>query len=292
MSSISGGRTLSPVYKQERNNMPTSSEIETQLNQQSADYLKRLEAGGQLPTLVSEAWKKADAGGTAALNTQEGDLLKNYVAAGANNRAKYADVWDPFARDKLAANATAMSYAPIADVRKELAMRADSLGIATNAAVSTYNAGTDVAKTNLGFTSDAYNRALQRETADQQRRDAAAAAAASAAQHASDQAFTASENQKSRDAAAVKAAATKDPGYKFIVKDLAQGGGLSTLDKTGKPITLNTYISGYAQDYSPADFIPYLSRSGDAGDKRIIQDIQSGLSTAELVKKYPWVFGG
>jgi hypothetical protein len=89
----------------------------------------------------------------------------------------------------------------------------------------------------------------------------------------------------------------KDPGYKFNVinkidDNTGQMKGIEITDKTGKPITLNKYISGYATEaYSPADFIGYLERSSDPGDQQIVQDIRSGMSTAELIKKYPWVFG-
>lgn len=143
----------------------STTNIEAQLKTQQADYLKRLQDSGNLPTVISKAWNDASGADTANLRTQEGNLLKDYVAAGANNRAKYADVWDPFARDKLAANETALNYAPIADVRKELAMRADALGVATNSAVAMNNTQNEVAKTNIGFTQDAYSRALAKETA-------------------------------------------------------------------------------------------------------------------------------
>lgn len=145
--------------------MATSKQIEQQLSSQEADYLKRLEGAGQLPTAISSAWDQAGGAETANLRTKEGDLLKNYISAGAANREKYKDVWDPFARDSLASKQTALDYSPIADIRSELAMRAQALGVATTAATSMYDAGTKQAETAIGFTKDAYTRAYQREHA-------------------------------------------------------------------------------------------------------------------------------
>lgn len=143
--------------------MSETTDLENQLKTQQSDYLKRLEAGGQLPTVISKAWNEAGGAETTALRGQEGKLLTDYVAAGANNRAKYKDVWDPFQRDALAANQTAMDYKPIADIRSELAMRAEALGIATQSSQAMYGAGTQMAETNLGFTQSAYDRAAARE---------------------------------------------------------------------------------------------------------------------------------
>jgi len=153
--------------------MSEASELEAKLQAEQANYLKRLEDSGRLPTVISEAWNAADQGGTAKLRTEEADLLKGYVSKGAESREKYKDVWDPFKRDTLAAQNTALAYAPIADVRKELAMRAEALGLATQSAVAMYGAETNRAETNLGFTESAYNRALQREQEQTRQRERA-----------------------------------------------------------------------------------------------------------------------
>jgi len=153
--------------------MASTVELEAELERQQKDYLSRLEKAGQLPTVISEAWTKAGGAEQTALRGQEADLLKKYVSAGAESREKYKDVWDPFAREKLASQNTALSYAPIADIRKELAMRAEALGVATSSSQAMYGAETTRAETGLQFTQSAYERALARETA------AAAAAKAS-----------------------------------------------------------------------------------------------------------------
>lgn len=172
--------------------MATSAELNDQLQKQQADYLSRLEAGGQLPKVINDAVAATDNGQTAKLQQQEGDLIKNYISAGATNREKYKDVWDPFARDRLAANATAQQYQPINDIRNELAMRAQALGVATNAATSMYNADTQKQQTAIGFTQDAYNRALNEEQiAYKKQQDAIALAESRAARASSSAAKTA-----------------------------------------------------------------------------------------------------
>lgn len=178
----------------------SSAELQDQLQKQQADYLSRLEAGGQLPTVINNAVAASDNGQTAKLQQQEGDLTKNYIAAGATNREKYKDVWDPFARDRLAANATAQAYQPINDIRKELAMRAQALGVATSAATSMYNADNQKAQTAIGFTQDAYSRALNDEQiAYKKQQDAIALAESRASRASSSAAKVAKEKEVSPD---------------------------------------------------------------------------------------------
>lgn len=269
--------------------MATSStaELESKLGAQQSDYLKRLQEGGNLPTVISDAWNKAGGAETQALRGQEGDLLKNYVSAGANNRAKYADVADPFARDKLAANQTAMDYSPVADVRKELAMRADALGVATNAAVGSFNAGTETAKTNLGFTSDAYSRALQREQEVQRQKEVAQSASRSASENAAQRAFTASENQKTRDANAENKTFKGPTGWKFKANE---DGGLDFSNAAGNAVTAAQYVNSGGGTFK--DLVSILSQSTDPMDQQIIQAINSGVSQNELKNRWPYVFGG
>jgi hypothetical protein len=187
----------------------TSTQIEQELQTQSADYLKRLEAEGTLPTAIAGAWNAAGGAETANLRTKEGDLLKGYVSAGAQAREKYKEVWDPFARESLAAKQTEMDYAPIADVRSELRMRAEALGVATNAASSMYRAGTEVAKTNIGFTQDAFSRASGREDKAAAAEAARVAEATRQKERAEDMAFQASEAAKSRAASRASSGSTK-----------------------------------------------------------------------------------
>jgi len=144
--------------------MASAQELEQQLTKQQSDYLSRLEKAGQLPTIVSEAWNKAGGEETKALRGEEANLLKDYVSAGAEAREKYKDVWDPFRRDTLASQQKALDYAPIADIRAELAMRAEALAAATQGAVSMYGAETDRAGTAMSFTESAYGRASNRES--------------------------------------------------------------------------------------------------------------------------------
>lgn len=143
--------------------MPTTQELESQLQTQSADYLKRLEEGGQLPTIVSNAWNKAGGADQTALRNNEADLLTKYVTSASDARNKYKDTWDPNVRESLVTRSMANDYKPIAGIRAELASRAEALGIATQGAVSMYNADTAKSGTALGFTQDAYSRALAAE---------------------------------------------------------------------------------------------------------------------------------
>ena len=151
--------------------MATAAELESQITKQQADYLARLERAGQLPTVISEAWQKAGGAETAKLRGEEAELLKGYVSAGAEAREKYKDVWDPFARDVLASKQVELKYAPIADIRKELAMRAEALGVATQSATAMYGAETERAQTGLGFAQSAYERAWAREQEAQRQRE-------------------------------------------------------------------------------------------------------------------------
>lgn len=160
--------------------MATAAQLEQQLASQQSDYLGRLEGAGQLPKVVSEEWNKAGGAETTRLRGQEADLLKNYVSSGAAAREKYKEVWDPFARDRLAANQRQLEYSPVADIRSELAMRAEALGVATNSAQSMYGADLEKRKTGLGFTEAAYSRAYQREEDSRQRASAAASRSAAA----------------------------------------------------------------------------------------------------------------
>lgn len=154
--------------------MPSSAELEQQLQKQQSDYLKSLEQAGSLPTVINNAWQQAGGAEQAALRQQEGDMLKGYVSAGAQARQQYQNVWDPFARETLAAKQVQLNYAPIADIRNELAMRAQALSAAQQGAASSFGSDLNRQNTAIGFTQDAYSRAMQRE-------QAAAAAAAKAA---------------------------------------------------------------------------------------------------------------
>jgi len=151
--------------------MANTQELEQRLEQQQKNYLSRLESAGQLPSVVSQEWQKAGGAETTKLRGEEAQLLTDYVSAGARGREKYKDVWDPFARERLATSATALEYKPIADIRSELAMRAEALGVATQSATAMYGAGTQRAETNLGFTQSAYERALQREQEETRQRE-------------------------------------------------------------------------------------------------------------------------
>ena len=154
--------------------MATSQEIEADLQRKQADYLRRVQESGLLPQQISDKWNQLGGADVANLRKQEGDLLTKYISAAPESRDYYKDVWNPLTREKLAAQRTAQSYSPIAQIRQELAMRADALNAATRGIQSTYNADTQALQTDIGFTQDALNRALQRE-------QAAAAAAAKAA---------------------------------------------------------------------------------------------------------------
>jgi len=144
--------------------MANTSELEAQLTKQQADYLSRLEKAGQLPSVISEAWQKASGEETKKLRGEEAELLTKYGSAGATAREKYKDIWSHTARGSLVAQDIESAYRPIANIRKELAMRAEALGVATQSATAMYGAETERAGTNLGFTESAYQRAAGRES--------------------------------------------------------------------------------------------------------------------------------
>ena len=149
---------------------PTSKEISDQLQKQEADYLKRLEEQGELPQVIGEAWKKAGSEKNKALLGQEATALTNYVGAAPNARAKFQDVWNPFKREQLVGQEMQAAYSPIASVRKELAMRAEALGLATSSSMSMYQAGNQRAASGVDMTRNAYNRALQQEQEAERKR--------------------------------------------------------------------------------------------------------------------------
>lgn len=66
-----------------------------------------------------------------------------------------------------------------------------------------------------------------------------------------------------------------------------KSGGLQ-FSANGKPITLAQYVNGTGGNFNTA--LQLLSRSKNPGDAQIIRDSQS-LSQAQLIKKYPYVFG-
>jgi len=140
-----------------------TQELETELERQQKNYLSRLEGAGRLPSIISEEWQRAGGAETANLRREEADLLKSYVSAGATALEKNKNIWDPYARNRFVAQDVAQAYAPIADIRSELAMRAEALGVATASATAMYGAETSRAATGLGFTESAYSRALSRE---------------------------------------------------------------------------------------------------------------------------------
>ena len=202
--------------------MATTKELEQQLEKQQAGYLSRLEGAGQLPSVVSSEWQKAGGAETAKLRGEEAGLLTDYVSAGARGREKYKDVWDPFARERLATSSAAAEYKPIADIRSELAMRAEALGVATSSAQAMYGAETQRAETNLGFTESAYSRALaqEQEVTRQKERE-------------QEHQWAVEENAKSRAASAAKSSSSKTSIASDLKDDIQQG--ISDVVSSGLP---------------------------------------------------------
>lgn len=145
--------------------MANSSELEKLLQQKQADYTNSIKGGGSLVGQISDALNKAGGAETANLQKNLGNMLTNYVAAAPTARENYQTIFNPFVRDRLAAQSVQQQYAPIADIRSELAARAQALGIATRSAQSLYNSDLQSKQQDIGFTQDAYNRAFQKEQA-------------------------------------------------------------------------------------------------------------------------------
>jgi hypothetical protein len=78
---------------------------------------------------------------------------------------------------------------------------------------------------------------------------------------------------------------TSDVKYNYTPS--AQGG--FTFYADGAPITAAQYIEGKGGNM--IDLVNLLSKSKDAGDEQIINDINNGASQMSLEEKYPWVFG-
>jgi hypothetical protein len=165
--------------------MANSSELEKLLQQKQADYTNAIKGGGSLVGQISDALNKAGGAETANLQKNLGTMLTNYVAAAPTARENYQTIFNPFVRDRLAAQSVQQQYAPIADIRAELSARAQALGIATRSAQSLYNTDLQAKQQDIGFTQDAYNRAFQKE-------QAAAARAASRASSSSRRSSSAS----------------------------------------------------------------------------------------------------
>ena len=145
--------------------MANSSELEKLLQQKQADYTNAIKGGGSLVGQISDAWNKAGGADTANLQKNLGTMLTNYVSAAPTARENYQTIFNPFVRDRLAAQSVQQQYAPIADIRAELSARAQALGIATRSAQSMYNTDLQSKQQDIGFTQDAYNRAFQKEQA-------------------------------------------------------------------------------------------------------------------------------
>lgn len=95
-------------------------------------------------------------------------------------------------------------------------------------------------------------------------------------------------------ATAAKVASTASPSF----SSPSAGGGYSVgSDKSGglqfsangKPITLAQYVNGTGGNFNTA--VQLLSQSKNPGDAQVIRDAAS-MSQAQLVKKYPYIFGG
>lgn len=88
-------------------------------------------------------------------------------------------------------------------------------------------------------------------------------------------------------------AAKKFVAPKYSLKTNSAG-GLGFFDQKGSPITAAQYLSGLSQSggTSLSEIAQLLSRSADPNDHQIISDINSGVSLAELTRRYPYVFGG
>lgn len=174
--------------------MATTQELEQQLKQKQDALSRLVQGGGQLSKNITDAWNKAGGAEQAALRQKEGQMLTDYVAAAPTARETYKDIWDPFVRDRLAAQAAQQQYAPISQIRQELAARADALNSAQQSAYSMYNSDVQRSQSDIGFTQDAYNRAWQKEQA-----------AAAAAEAERNRQFQAQQNALSRAAARSRA---------------------------------------------------------------------------------------
>jgi hypothetical protein len=67
-------------------------------------------------------------------------------------------------------------------------------------------------------------------------------------------------------------------------------GGLNFTNKAGNAVTAAQYINAGGGNFN--DLIPILQQSNDPSDKIIIAAINAGVTKEELVRRWPYVFGG
>lgn len=145
--------------------MANTKDLEQQLAQKEAAYNQKIKEGGTLASDLSKAWEQAGAPEMNALKNKQTELLTNYVAAYPTARENLQNVWNPFTRDRIAAEQVQTTYRPLADIQNEFAVRAKALNLATQSATGLYQSNLQSMQNDIGFTQNAYQRALQKEQA-------------------------------------------------------------------------------------------------------------------------------
>ena len=145
--------------------MASTKDLEQQLSQKEAAYNQAIKEGGTLASDITKAWDQAGAADMNALKKKQTELLTNYIAAYPQARENLQNVWNPFTRDRLAAEQVQTTYRPLADIQNEFAVRAKALNLATQSATGLYQSKLQGMQNDINFTQGAYQRAFQRDQA-------------------------------------------------------------------------------------------------------------------------------
>lgn len=87
--------------------------------------------------------------------------------------------------------------------------------------------------------------------------------------------------------AAATRAASVNPAKGYTMTQNTTSGGYDFKGPNNRPVTAAQYANITGTNISDL-----LASSGDAGDKNVLKDINSGMTYQALNTKYPWVFGG
>lgn len=168
----------------------------------------------------------------------------------------------------LAANAQRLTYQNYVDnatkVATDRAAKLTDIGRRADAATQAY-------ASNYGALQSKYAGLKSTYIIDHQNADATAAAS----------------NAAKVEAAQIKASAAAGKAPAGYGVTTPSGGGVQFHGPDGQPITAAQYAQALGTTVSSV-----LGGASDAGTQQVTKDINSGMSAADLAKKYPYVFGG
>jgi hypothetical protein len=205
----------------------------TDVKTASAD-LSNLQAGaGSLPSKLKEALNTKLNNNKDIIN-QQSATMENYFNSGANARAKYQDVWNPFEKAKLVQQDRSMALRPYDTLSGVLENRMGQVSDIVTSGVQGWQGLVDSATTRLGTAKDMLSTALQSylSAADQQQAADDMAYKVAAAQEATRQ-FEKNYGLESRkvdvnESQFAQSLAQKSSGNGDSINGL-DGGGLSSI---------------------------------------------------------------